>query len=184
MKERLITTNPSIITIGLNKQYDLKKEQNEKLSFLSNPITRPFALVENPENKPNCNEPEYSLATASRLADIKRSDDYDNNQKKDKISITPENIEDRETINGQKKNIVVDFDNLNDDVEYHPQHKDESISDNRSSQHTSNHMDMRDSLTFKPEGMLKVPHQDASNTPMSFGACVFETRKNEHDEYD
>ena len=48
MKEKELEISQLTITIELSKQYDIKKEQNEKLSFLNNPITRPFALVEEP----------------------------------------------------------------------------------------------------------------------------------------
>ena len=167
--------------IVLNKSYDAKKEKNEKLAFLNNPITRPFALVENQnDNEVKESEPMQSLATASRLANIQRSDN-ENVQESNKIEQFSSKEGDNEKTS--KSNIIVDFENLNDDIGDQGQLKDDSIYDNRSSQNLSKDIEFKDSLTFRPEGMLKTP-QDISNTPVSFGgANMLHSKKNEH-EYD
>ena len=73
---------------------------------------------------------------------------------------------------------------MDDDVHENAHHIDDLSSDNRSIRNTASNLELRDSLTFKADGMLRTPHFDASNTPMSFGMNVLSTKKNENEEFE
>ena len=45
-------------------------------------------------------------------------------------------------------------------------------------------VNMRDSLTSKTKGILRVPLQDASDTLISFGVNLFDIKKYNHEDYD
>lgn len=127
-------------------------------------------------------EPEYSLATASRLANIKRSDDYEHVQINTKASDSNSKDKSQPKSTEKKKNIVIEFNNLDDDVDESAHQKYELTSENRSSHYASGRIDFKESWTFKADGMLRNPIFDSSNTPMSFGTNALSVRKTEHEE--
>uniref|UniRef100_A0A7S3J8G1 Uncharacterized protein n=1 Tax=Euplotes harpa TaxID=151035 RepID=A0A7S3J8G1_9SPIT len=166
----------------LNRKYDPKQPPNEKLSFLTNMFTRPCALVEDPAvGYKSEEEPSLSLATASRLANITRNDE--NDDEKDVVpQFSTKNIEAPSKIRNSARNINVDFENLNDEVKDQGQSRDNSISDLRSSQNYSREVESKDSLTFKPEGVLHATPHEPKNYPMSFGTDAFISKG--HHDYD
>lgn len=158
----------------IKKRYYEKREKNEKLSFLSNPITRPCGFVEY-DDKPHKSdeEPAMSLATASRIANITK-DNEDDRESFAKMEVAKQEAE--EKANKSNAKIEVDFKNLDDSVVEQGQTKHdlsyEKSYENRSSNNFSKDMDGKDSLTFKPEGFLKAAHPDPQCTPMSFGGNI------------
>lgn len=131
------------------------RKENDKLSFLKNPITRPACYVGEDEDNNKEEQPAYSMATASKLANITpKTEDDDEEPKKSKFA---------------KSNIDDDFKNMDDNITDQGQLKDTNY-DHRSALDNSNDGDhMRESLTFKPGFLATKAQPDPSNTPMSFG---------------
>jgi hypothetical protein len=165
------------------------KEDNDKLSFLKNPIKRPCALVESDHKGGQDDTPAYSLATASRMANIAPTyeKDYDSDHKKHD-AVGEENLPHFSDLNDSpfapttsnqsksepKDDIKVDFNNLDDEVEDQGQSQAFANSDNRSANNDNISQDGGEPLTFKPSPFMKAKTSDSTQVPMSFGYGMLE----------
>lgn len=163
-----------------DSKYDKYKEENDKLKFLKNPITRPAGYVD--DSNKNDDLPTYSLATASKLAALGPKDQACESKEEFNLEHT-DNLKASDSGEFKQNKIHVDFDNLDDNVTDQGQIKDDA-SDNRS-MNESNNFQSRDSLSFRPNNMLKVNNPKSTDVPMSFGYGVLGQNKATHDmDYD
>ena len=171
------SVNKSQKSNKIKKSYDVKREQreNEKLSFLKNPITRPAGYWDDSEKRESDEVAPQSLATASRLACLEPKDQKSTQSK---FGSDLDKIAEADEYSKDKKKIHVDFENLDDNVTDQGQVKDDH-SDNKSLSESKS-IEPRESLSFKPNHILKAPAQSTSDVPMSFGFGVLGPNSN-HD---
>ena len=169
----------------IKKRYDPNSTEHEKLQFLNNPIRRPYGLV---EDDPKCNEDEVpqSMATTARLANLFEKDQkiYTEaphfNKNDDELL---HSVDKEERSDNEEEVIVnnhIDFGSL-DDIKDQGQLKQEFGADeDDEDKHNIDLLkdEIRDSLTFKPEGYLRSPKHEVANTlmtPMTFENNVLHT---------
>ena len=148
------------------------QSKNEKLSFLSNPITRPAGFVDENENQANEDIPPQSLATASRMAALQPKEEGEESHAEKEVH-KEEKVEEA---NSEKKKIQVDFDNTDDNITDQGQANQDC--DNHSNNDYKN-TEPKESLSFKPNGFLNGNfNRSSTEVPMSFGIGVMDKNKN------
>ena len=151
-------------------KYDRYKDENDKLKFLKNPITRPAGYVDDSNNNANDDMPSHSLATASKLAALDPKERASENGNDFNLGHTA-NLKSSDSGEFKKDKIHVDFGNMDDNVTDQGKEK-EDVFDSHS-QNDSNNYQSRDSLSFRPNNMLlKTNNQKSTDVPMSFGIGV------------
>jgi len=177
METKVSTTGNKEKNDKIKRRMD-RKGDNEKLSFLKNPVRRPYGLVESVDKKDESDMPAYSLATASRMANVEPGKDCEvPNRTKSKEaphfnSSDASNLDASSGFGLEKKaSVNIDFNNLDDEIRDQDQGQSQQFnhSDNRSANNDNTSQDGDEPLTFKPENLLKAKDTSSNDVPMSFG---------------
>jgi len=163
--------------IKINSKMNIEEEvwQNDKLSFLSNPITRPAGFVSETTNH-NADQPPQSLATASKLAGKQPQEET---EKKRSLKNIEENEKDEELLTEKNMDIKVEFGNMDDNISVQSHLKEEFEGNNNED---FRQIEARDSLSFQPCKFLNQDtHMSSSEVPMSFGIGVLDKAKSRSD---